>query len=106
MTGMGVEVGVQAARSRALAVLRIRSRALAVALLPAAGAVVLLAGGSTGHLVGGFWDTARLVMTVLGALVLLAAGAVALVVTRARPHGQPDGRDRRGVRARPVPHGA
>ncbi len=48
VTGMGVEVGAQAARSRALAVLRIRSRALAVALLPAAVAVVLLAGGATG----------------------------------------------------------
>ncbi|MEU0948475.1 hypothetical protein ABZ379_38220 [Streptomyces canus] len=89
MTGIGVEVGAQAARSRALAVLRIRSRALAVALLPAAVAVVLLAGGSTGHLVGGFWDTARLVMSVLGAVVLLAAGAVALVVARARPAVSP-----------------
>jgi hypothetical protein len=89
MTGIGVEVGAQAARSRALAVLRIRSRALAVALLPAAVAVVLLAGGSTDHLVGGFWDTARLVMSVLGAAVLLAAGAVALVVARARPAVSP-----------------
>ncbi|MFF7641494.1 hypothetical protein [Streptomyces canus] len=89
MTGIGVEMGAQAARSRALAVLRIRSRALAVALLPAAVAVVLLAGGSTGHLVGGFWDTARLVMSVLGAVVLLAAGAVALVVARARPAVSP-----------------
>ncbi|MFF7172292.1 hypothetical protein [Streptomyces pseudovenezuelae] len=89
MTSIGVEVGAQAARSRALAVLRIRSRALAVALLPAAVAVVLLAGGSTSHLVGGFWDTARLVMCVLGAVVLLAAGAVALVVARARPAVSP-----------------
>ncbi|WP_406178145.1 hypothetical protein [Streptomyces canus] len=89
MTGIGVEVAAQAARSRALAVLRIRSRALAVALLPAAVAVVLLAGGSTSHLVGGFWDGARLAMTVLGAVVLLAAGAVALVVARARPAVSP-----------------
>src|SRR3954471_4258134 len=89
MTGIGVEVAAQAARSRALAVLRIRSRALAVALLPAAVAVVLLAGGSTSHLVGGFWDTARLVMTVLGAVVLVAAGAVALVIARARPAVSP-----------------
>ncbi|MFL5993920.1 MAG: hypothetical protein ACJ736_06325 [Streptomyces sp.] len=89
MTGIGVEVGAQAARSRALAVLRIRSRALAVALLPAAVAVVLLAGGSTSHLVGGFWDGARLAMSVLGAVVLLAAGAVALVVARARPAVSP-----------------
>jgi hypothetical protein len=89
MTGIGVEAGAQAARSRALAVLRIRSRALAVALLPAAVAVVLLAGGSTSHLVGGFWDTARVVMTVLGIVVLLAAGVVALVVARARPAVSP-----------------
>ncbi|MFF7937639.1 hypothetical protein [Streptomyces sp. NPDC007940] len=89
MTGIGAEAGAQVARSRALAVLRIRSRALAVALLPAAVAVVLLAGGSTRHLVGGFWDTARLVMSVLGAVVLLAAGAVALVVARARPAVSP-----------------
>ncbi|MFG2465455.1 hypothetical protein ACGFXB_08325 [Streptomyces canus] len=89
MTGIGVEVAAQAARSRALAVLRIRSRALAVALLPAAVAVVLLAGGSTSHLVGGFWDGARLAMTVLGAVVLLAAGVVALVVARARPAVSP-----------------
>lgn len=85
MTGMGVEVGAQAARSRALAVLRIRSRALAVALLPAAAAVVLLAGGSTGHLVGGGWDAARWSVSVVGLLVLLAAVGVALVVVRARP---------------------
>ncbi|MFC8518666.1 hypothetical protein [Streptomyces sp. NPDC057257] len=86
---MGVEAGAQAARSRALAVLRIRSRALAVALLPAAAAVILLAGGSTGHLVGPFWHAARWVMTPVAALVLLAAGAIALVVARARPAVSP-----------------
>ncbi|MET9989798.1 hypothetical protein ABZ061_09585 [Streptomyces mutabilis] len=87
MTGIGdgVELGAQAARSRALAVLRIRSRALAVALLPAAAAVILLAGGSTGHLVGGGWDAARWVVSVLALLVLSAAAAVALVVARSRP---------------------
>ncbi|WP_405877482.1 hypothetical protein [Streptomyces sp. NBC_00005] len=82
---MGVEVGAQAARSRALAVLRIRSRALAVALLPAAVAVVLLAGGSTDHLVGSFWHAARWAVTPVAVLVLLAAGVIALVVARARP---------------------
>ncbi|MFJ5260501.1 hypothetical protein ACIQAC_08525 [Streptomyces sp. NPDC088387] len=85
MTGIGVEVGAQAARARALAVLRVRSRALAVALLPAAAAVILLAGGSSGHLVGHAWDVARWVMSVLAVLVLAAAGGVALVVARARP---------------------
>lgn len=86
---MGVEVGAQAARSRALAVLRIRSRALAVALLPAAVAVVLLVGGSTGHLTGGAWPVTRWVVTGLAGLVLLAAAGVALVVARARPAVSP-----------------
>ncbi|MFD5079800.1 hypothetical protein [Streptomyces sp. NPDC058371] len=82
---MGVEVGAQAARSRALAVLRIRSRALAVALLPAAVAVVLLVGGSTGHITGGSWGITRWVVTAVAVVVLLAAAGIALVVTRARP---------------------
>ncbi|AXL89864.1 hypothetical protein C4J65_17370 [Streptomyces sp. CB09001] len=86
MTGIGgVEMGAQAARSRALAVLRVRSRALAVALLPAAVAVILLVGGSTGRLAGGGWDALRWVVCVLALLVLLAAAAVALVVVRSRP---------------------
>ncbi|MEU3981399.1 hypothetical protein AB0F77_15000 [Streptomyces sp. NPDC026672] len=82
---MGVEAGAQLARSRALAVLRVRGRALGVALLPAAAAVILLAGGSTGHLVGGGWDTARAAVGALAVLVLLATAVVALVVARARP---------------------
>ncbi|MFD5016258.1 hypothetical protein [Streptomyces chartreusis] len=85
MTGMGVEAGAQAARARALAVLRIRSRALAVALLPAAFAVVLLAGPSTGHLVGPGWHAARWVLAPFAVLVLIAAAVIALVVARARP---------------------
>ncbi|MER5603060.1 hypothetical protein [Streptomyces sp. NPDC002265] len=89
MTGIGVEVGAQAARTRALAVLRVRSRALAVALLPAAVAVVLLAGGSTGHLVGRGWDLARWIVTVFAVLVLLAAAGIGLVVARARPAVSP-----------------
>ncbi|GAQ77077.1 hypothetical protein ACKI1I_38135 [Streptomyces turgidiscabies] len=86
---MGVEAGAQVARSRALAVLRIRSRALAVALLPAAVAVVLLAGGSTDHLVGGGWDLARWITSVAALVVLLAAAGIALVVARARPAMSP-----------------
>lgn len=86
MTGIGgVEMGAQAARARALAVLRVRSRALAVALLPAAVAVILLVGGSTGHLAGAAWDVLRWVVSVLALLVLLAAAGVALVVARSRP---------------------
>ncbi|MEV0639114.1 hypothetical protein AB0I77_30090 [Streptomyces sp. NPDC050619] len=86
---MGVEAGAQAARHRALAVLRIRSRASAVALLPAAVAVVLLAGASTGHLVGPGWQAARWITGVAALLVLLAAAGIALVVARARPAVSP-----------------
>ncbi|MEU9437882.1 hypothetical protein AB0D76_36000, partial [Streptomyces sp. NPDC048252] len=86
---MGVEMGAQAARARALAVLRIRSRALAVALLPAAAAVILLAGGSTGHFVGPGWDAARWTVSVVALVVLLAAGVIGLVVARARPAVSP-----------------
>ncbi|KIE27770.1 membrane protein [Streptomyces sp. MUSC 125] len=89
MTGMGMEVGAQAARSRAVAVLRVRGRALGVALLPAGAAVILLTGGSTGHLVGRGWDTARWIVSVLAVLVLLAAAGIALVLARARPAVSP-----------------
>ncbi|MER7045150.1 M48 family metalloprotease [Streptomyces jumonjinensis] len=84
-TGIGESIGAQAACSRALAVLRIRSRALAVALLPTAVAVVLLAGGATGHMTGGGWDAARWAVGVLAAVVLLLAAAVAAVIVRASP---------------------
>ncbi|MGW7048344.1 hypothetical protein ACWGDT_37875 [Streptomyces avermitilis] len=86
---MGVEVGAQAARSRALAVLRIRSRALAVALLPAAVAVVLIAGGTSGHISGGHWGVTRWIVTGVAVVVLLCAAGVALVVARARPAVSP-----------------
>ncbi|MEV0317618.1 hypothetical protein ACIBKX_21545 [Streptomyces sp. NPDC050658] len=89
MSGTGVEVGAQSARSQALAVLRIRSRALAVALLPAAVAVVLLAGGVTGQLTGGSWDVARGIVTAVAVVVLLAAAGIALVVARSRPAVSP-----------------
>ena len=86
---MGVEVGALAARSRALAVLRIRSRALAVALLPAAVAVVLLVGGSTGHIDGAGWGVVRRLVAGLALLVLVSAAGVALVVVRSRPAVSP-----------------
>ncbi|WP_045562546.1 membrane protein [Streptomyces sp. FxanaA7] len=85
----GEEAGAQAARSRALAVLRVRSRALAVALLPAAVAVVLLAGGATGHLTGPGWSMASWIMSGIAVVVLLAAVGIALVVARARPAVSP-----------------
>ncbi|MFF0450055.1 hypothetical protein ACFYT4_27310 [Streptomyces sp. NPDC004609] len=84
-TGIDESIGALAARSRALAVLRVRSRAVAVALLPAAVAVVLLAGGVTGHMSGGSWDTARVVAGVVAVAVLLIAAAVAAVIVRASP---------------------
>ncbi|MEV6198364.1 hypothetical protein AB0M64_00125 [Streptomyces sp. NPDC051771] len=84
-SGLGEEWGVRAARSRALAVLRVRGRALGAAILPAAVAVVLYAGEVTGHFTGTGWTTARWIVTVLAVLVLLAAAAVALSVARARP---------------------
>ncbi|MFF5552135.1 hypothetical protein [Streptomyces olivaceoviridis] len=89
MSGIGVEAGAQAARSRALAVLRVRGRALAVALLPAGTEVILLTGASTGRLVGPEWDAARWVVGVLAVLVLLAAAGIAVVVARARPAMSP-----------------
>ncbi|MEV5339736.1 hypothetical protein AB0K93_14820 [Streptomyces sp. NPDC052676] len=82
-------MGAQAARARAMAVLRVRSRALAVALLPAAAAVVLFAGGSTGQLTGPGWDAARWAAGAVALLVLLAAAGFALVVARARPAVSP-----------------
>ncbi|MFE3164487.1 hypothetical protein [Streptomyces sp. NPDC059224] len=88
-TGIGVEAGAQAARTRALAVLRVRGRALAVALLPAAATVILLTGGSTGHFVGPGWDTARWTVGMIAVLVLLAAAGISVVVARARPAVSP-----------------
>ncbi|MFE3601298.1 hypothetical protein [Streptomyces sp. NPDC059142] len=84
-SGIGDELGAQGARVRALAVLRLRGRALAVALLPAAVAVVLLAGGATGHLDGAGWNVARWMVTTLAVAVLALAAAVAAVVARAKP---------------------
>jgi hypothetical protein len=85
----GADRGAQDARSRALAVLRVRSRAMAVALLPAALAVILLAGATSGRLVGPGWDVARVVSGAFAVVVLLAALGVALVVARARPAVSP-----------------
>ncbi|MFD0369503.1 hypothetical protein [Streptomyces sp. NPDC127114] len=81
----GDELGARAARARALAVLRVRGRALGLAVLPAAVAVVLYAGGITGHMTGSGWDAARWVVTVLAVVVLLVAAAVATVVARSEP---------------------
>ncbi|GAA2650921.1 hypothetical protein [Streptomyces vastus] len=89
MSGTGVEAGAQSARSRALAVLRIRSRALAVALLPTAVAVVLLVAGATDHVDGGGWRLASWILAAVAFLALLAAAGIALVVARSRPAVSP-----------------
>ncbi|MFE2282831.1 hypothetical protein ACFXDJ_01385 [Streptomyces sp. NPDC059443] len=84
-TGSIAEVGTPSARSRALAVLRVRSRALAVGMLPAALAVVLVAARMTGRLLGDPWPAVTLVVCAVAALVLLVGGTFAAVVLRASP---------------------
>ncbi|UNO41168.1 hypothetical protein [Streptomyces sp. MST-110588] len=83
----GPEAGALAARARALKVLRVRGAALAVALLPAAVAVVLHVGGATGRLggPGGGWAVARWAVSGVAVIVLLLAALVTAVVVRARP---------------------
>lgn len=83
-TATGTEAGAQAARARALAVLRVRGAALAVVLLPAAVAVVLLAGSATGR-VNGALAALRWPAVVLAVLVPVLAAAVARSISRAEP---------------------
>ncbi len=84
-TGSIMEAGVPSARSRALAVLRVRSRALAVGLLPAALAVVLVAARMTGRLAGDPWPAVTLAVCGVAVLVLLIGGIFGAVVLRASP---------------------
>ncbi|MEC4016457.1 hypothetical protein [Streptomyces sp. H27-D2] len=86
----GPEAGAQAARVRALAVLRVRGAALGVALLPAAVAVVLLVGNATDKLGGqDAWPSVTWVVAGAALLVLLLAVAVAAVIVRASPAVSP-----------------
>ncbi|MGP4002955.1 hypothetical protein [Streptomyces sp. 8N706] len=85
----GAEPGSHFARSRALAVLRVRSSALAVALLPAAVAVVLAVAAATGRIGGAGWDAVRWAFLGAAVVTLLLAAAVAAVVARARPAVSP-----------------
>ncbi|WBB64275.1 hypothetical protein O7599_17950 [Streptomyces sp. WMMC500] len=84
MSTTGTEAGAHAARSRALAVLRVRGAALGVVLLPAAAAVVLLAGSAMGRVDG---VLAALVWPVVALAVLVPAlaAAVARSISRAEP---------------------
>ncbi|MFF4642126.1 hypothetical protein [Streptomyces sp. NPDC001389] len=84
-TGSIAEVGVPSARSRALAVLRVRSRAMAAVLLPAALAVVLVTARLTGWLAGDPWPSVTLAVCAVAVLVLLAGGIFGAVVLRASP---------------------
>ncbi|MFD7448179.1 hypothetical protein [Kitasatospora sp. NPDC059827] len=84
-------MAVDTARAHAQAVLRIRGLALAVAVLPAAVAVVLLAGrftgriGAAGSSDAAGWDAVRWVVCALAALTLLVAGLTARALRRAVP---------------------
>ncbi|TXS55865.1 hypothetical protein [Streptomyces sp. t39] len=84
-TGFGDSMGAHGARAKALALLRLRSGATAVALVPAAVAVVLFAGGAMGRLSGAGWDTARGVAAACAVVVLLVAASVAATIARAAP---------------------
>ncbi|NSC22926.1 hypothetical protein FM076_17805, partial [Streptomyces albus subsp. chlorinus] len=72
--------------------LRVRSTALALALLPAAAAVILWAGRATGRFglgPGTGWDAARWTVTGLAVLVLACAVVAGLVIARGRPAVSP-----------------
>ncbi|CAG6394815.1 hypothetical protein NMG29_33160 [Streptomyces cocklensis] len=86
---MAGEAGEAVARTRALAVLRIRGAALGAVLLPAAAAVVLQAARATGRIDGGVWDGVRWGVTGAALVVLAVAAAVAAVIVRARPAVSP-----------------
>ncbi|MDR3033698.1 MAG: hypothetical protein LBV78_11440, partial [Kitasatospora sp.] len=82
---------VDTARARAQAVLRLRGRAVAAAALPAACAVVLLAGRFTGHIGAPgapdapLWDGIRWAVCAVAALTLALAALVARGHRRAVP---------------------
>ncbi|MFC4495868.1 hypothetical protein ACFPA8_17205 [Streptomyces ovatisporus] len=81
---MGWQAGARSARSHALSVLRIRGTALALALLPAAAAVILFTGEQTGS-IGPAWQGVRWAVTAVALVVLAAAAGVGAVIVRARP---------------------
>ncbi|MDB1086015.1 hypothetical protein PJ985_00260 [Streptomyces sp. ACA25] len=85
---MGQQRAAHSARDHALAVLRVRNAAVATALLPTAAAVLLLAGGATGHLPSG-WTPLRVAVLSLAVVSLVLAAATALVIVRARPEDTP-----------------
>ncbi|MFG1804954.1 hypothetical protein [Streptomyces sp. NPDC049040] len=86
---MAGEAGEAVARTRALAVLRIRGAALGAVLLPAAAAVVLQVAAVTGRIGGGAWDGVRWGVTGVALVVLAVSAAVAAVIVRAKPAVSP-----------------
>ncbi|MBO8190583.1 hypothetical protein ITI46_02480 [Streptomyces oryzae] len=77
-------------RAHALAVLRVRSTALALALLPAAAAVILWVGRTTGQFgPGPGWDAARWAVTGLAVAALACAVVAGLVIAGGRPAVSP-----------------
>ncbi|MER7765926.1 hypothetical protein [Kitasatospora sp. NPDC096140] len=86
---------VDTARAHAQAVLRVRGLALAAAVLPAAVAVVLLAGRFTGRIGApgaadaAGWDAVRWAVCAVAALTLLVAGLTARALHRAEPPRTP-----------------
>ncbi|MFD4532375.1 hypothetical protein ACFWNL_03220 [Kitasatospora sp. NPDC058397] len=86
---------VDTARAHAQAVLRVRGLALAAAVMPAAVAVVLLAGRFTGRIGApgssdaAGWDAARWAVCAVAALTLLVAGLTARAYHRAVPPRTP-----------------
>ncbi|WP_203181552.1 hypothetical protein [Streptomyces pratensis] len=88
-TGSVEELGAHAARSGAVALLRIRSRATALAILPAGAAVVLLVAVAQGRIGPGVWSTVSWAVTGCAVVILLLAAAVAAAVARARPAVSP-----------------
>lgn len=86
---MAGEAGEAWARTRALAVLRMRGAALGAVLLPAAVAVVLHVASLTGRVGGPGWDGVRWGVTGAALVVLAVAAAIAAVIVRARPAVSP-----------------
>ncbi|MEU4964805.1 hypothetical protein ACH4RA_09435 [Streptomyces smyrnaeus] len=87
---LGRRTVARSARAHALAVLRVRSTALAVALLPAAVAVILWVGRTTGQFgPGPGWETARWSVTGLAVVALACAAVAGLVIARGRPAVSP-----------------
>ncbi|WP_346777414.1 hypothetical protein [Streptomyces sp. HNM0575] len=69
--------------------LRIRGTALALALLPAAAAVIVFAAETTGRVGGSGWAGVRLALSCLAVLVLATAAGVAAVIAWSRPAVSP-----------------